>query len=133
MPVVIPSCNQRRNFQVEIGEVGEIGKLGKNFRSEIYNYLIYELQFRTRFGISNTSPLLNLEIINHLFLIKKQLGTILIPHGVLTELKINDNLPGSQQLQILKIKLGRKPYAPTNNPTFGFCTDVSPTRLFTLR
>ena len=49
--------------------------------------------------VSNTSPLLNLAIINHLFLIKKQFGKILIPHGVSTELKINDNLPGSQQLR----------------------------------
>ena len=49
--------------------------------------------------VSNTSPLLNLAIINHLFLIKNQFGKILIPNGVLTELKINDNLPGSQQLQ----------------------------------
>ena len=49
--------------------------------------------------VSNTSPLLNLAIINHLFLIKKQFGKILIPHEVSTELKINDNLPGSQQLR----------------------------------
>jgi len=49
--------------------------------------------------VSNTSPLLNLAIIDHLFLIKKQFGKVIIPNRVLTELKINDNLPGSQQLQ----------------------------------
>lgn len=49
--------------------------------------------------VSNTSPLLNLAIINHLFLIKKQFGKIIIPNGVLTELRINDTLPGSEQLR----------------------------------
>ncbi len=79
-------------------------------------------------AVSNTSPLLNLAIINHLFLIKNQFGKILIPNGVLTELKINGNLPGSQQLQeaiksnwiTISIGLGRKPCAPTDNPTFDF-------------
>lgn len=49
--------------------------------------------------ISNTSPLLNLAIIDHLFLLPQQFGQVYIPTAVLTELKINDNLPGSSALQ----------------------------------
>jgi uncharacterized protein len=49
--------------------------------------------------VSNTSPLLNLAIIDHLFLLSQQFGQIYIPPAVLTELKINDNLPGSNALR----------------------------------
>lgn len=49
--------------------------------------------------VSNTSPLLNLAIINQLNLIRQQFGQVIIPDAVLTELRINENLPGSQQLQ----------------------------------
>jgi uncharacterized protein len=49
--------------------------------------------------VSNTSPLLNLAIINQLNLIQQQFGQVIIPDAVLTELRINENLPGSQQLQ----------------------------------
>ena len=49
--------------------------------------------------ISNTSPLLNLAIVEHLFLLRQQFGQIYIPAAVLTELKINENLPGSAALQ----------------------------------
>ena len=49
--------------------------------------------------ISNTSPLLNLAIIDHLFLLPQQFGQILIPEAVLAELKINDDLPGSSVLK----------------------------------
>jgi predicted nucleic acid-binding protein len=49
--------------------------------------------------VSNTSPLLNLAIIDRLILVKQQFGKIVIPNEVLTELKINENLPGSQQLR----------------------------------
>lgn len=49
--------------------------------------------------ISNTSPLLNLAIIEHLFLLPQQFGQIYIPLAVLTELKITDNLPGSSTLK----------------------------------
>ncbi len=45
--VIIPSCNQRRNFQDGDGEDGEDGG------SKIYNYLIWELQFRTQVDISS--------------------------------------------------------------------------------
>jgi predicted nucleic acid-binding protein len=49
--------------------------------------------------ISNTSPLLNLAIIDHLHLIEQQFGKIIIPQGVLTELRVNENLQGSQELR----------------------------------
>lgn len=49
--------------------------------------------------ISNTSPLLNLAIIEHLFLLKDQFGEIIIPDAVKNELRINENLPGSQLLK----------------------------------
>ena len=49
--------------------------------------------------VSNTSPLLNLAIINHLALMKQQFGEIIIPEEVLKELRTDENLPGSQQLR----------------------------------
>lgn len=49
--------------------------------------------------ISNTSPLLNLAIIDHLFLLPQQFGQIYIPPAVFTELKINQDLPGSRALE----------------------------------
>ena len=49
--------------------------------------------------VSNTSPLLNLAIIDHLFLLPQQLGQVLIPQAVLTELKIDKALPGSSRLR----------------------------------
>jgi predicted nucleic acid-binding protein len=49
--------------------------------------------------ISNTSPLLNLAIVDHLFLLPQQFGQIYIPPAVFTELKINEDLPGSRALQ----------------------------------
>jgi uncharacterized protein len=49
--------------------------------------------------ISNTSPLLNLAIIDHLFLLPQQFGQIYIPMAVLAELKIDENLPGSSALR----------------------------------
>jgi predicted nucleic acid-binding protein len=49
--------------------------------------------------ISNTSPLLNLAIIDHLFLLPQQFEQIYIPSAVVTELKINEDLPGSRALQ----------------------------------
>ncbi|MBE7382988.1 MAG: DUF3368 domain-containing protein [Leptolyngbya sp. SIO1E4] len=49
--------------------------------------------------ISNTSPLLNLAIVDHLFLLPQLFGQIIIPEAVLAELKINDDLPGSRALK----------------------------------
>jgi uncharacterized protein len=52
--------------------------------------------------VSNTSPLINLAIVDHLFLLPQQFGQIYIPSGVLAELKIDDNLPGSNALRIAR-------------------------------
>lgn len=49
--------------------------------------------------ISNTSPLLNLAIIDHLFLLPQQFGQIYIPAAVLAELKVNETLLGSSALR----------------------------------
>ncbi|MDJ0658033.1 MAG: DUF3368 domain-containing protein [Crocosphaera sp.] len=49
--------------------------------------------------ISNTSPLLNLGIINQLHLVREQFREIIIPNAVLRELRINENIPGSLQLR----------------------------------
>ncbi|TVQ57074.1 MAG: DUF3368 domain-containing protein [Spirulina sp. DLM2.Bin59] len=49
--------------------------------------------------ISNTSPLLNLAIIDHLFLLPQQFGQVYIPSAVATELKVNEDLPGSLALK----------------------------------
>jgi predicted nucleic acid-binding protein len=49
--------------------------------------------------ISNTSPLLNLAIIDHLFLLPQQFGQVLIPQAVLAELKVDQDLPGSSVLR----------------------------------
>lgn len=45
--------------------------------------------------ISNTSPILNLAIIDKLFLLRKQFGEIVIPPGVFEELRTDEELPGS--------------------------------------
>ncbi len=49
--------------------------------------------------VSNTSPLLNLAVIDHLHLLRQQFGEILIPPHVLTELKPDTGYPGVQQLE----------------------------------
>lgn len=49
--------------------------------------------------ISNTSPLLNLAIINQLSLMRQQFREIIIPDGVFRELRINEDIPGSSQLR----------------------------------
>ena len=49
--------------------------------------------------VSNTSPLLNLAIINHLHLIEQQFTEVYIPEAVLAELKVNENLLGSRHLK----------------------------------
>ncbi len=45
--------------------------------------------------VSNTSPILNLAIIGRLSLLHEQFGEIWIPPGVLDELRIEENIPGS--------------------------------------
>ena len=49
--------------------------------------------------ISNTSPLLNLAIIDQLDLLRQQFGEILIPKAVLEELRVEEMLPGSDDLR----------------------------------
>ncbi len=49
-------------------------------------------------AVSNTSPLLNLAIIGHLDLLQAQFTEVLIPPGVLTELRPAEPLPGSAAL-----------------------------------
>jgi predicted nucleic acid-binding protein len=45
--------------------------------------------------VSNTSPLLNLAIIEHLDLLQQQFGEVWVPPGVVEELCVGENLPGS--------------------------------------
>lgn len=49
--------------------------------------------------ISNTSPLLNLAIIDQLDLLRQQFGEILRPKAVLEELRVEEMLPGSDHLR----------------------------------
>jgi uncharacterized protein len=49
--------------------------------------------------VSNTSPILNLAIVDQLTLLHQQFDTIIIPKAVLDELKINEQRPGSQAIQ----------------------------------
>ena len=49
--------------------------------------------------VSNTSPILNLAIVDRLILLEQQFGEILIPGAVLDELKINEKRPGSQAIR----------------------------------
>ncbi|HAG80878.1 MAG TPA: DUF3368 domain-containing protein [Cyanobacteria bacterium UBA12227] len=49
--------------------------------------------------VSNTSPILNLAIVDQLELLRWQFGEILIPHAVLDELKVNEERPGSQAIR----------------------------------
>ena len=48
--------------------------------------------------VSNTSPILNLAIIDRLSLIREQFATVTIPKGVLEELRVEENLPGSKKI-----------------------------------
>ncbi|TRZ87704.1 MAG: DUF3368 domain-containing protein [Methanosarcinales archaeon] len=45
--------------------------------------------------VSNTSPILNLAIIDRLSLLKYQAGVVLIPPAVLEELRVDEDRPGS--------------------------------------
>ena len=49
--------------------------------------------------VSNTSPILNLAIVNQLILLHQQFGEILVPSAVLDELKVNEERPGSQAIR----------------------------------
>lgn len=49
--------------------------------------------------VSNTSPILNLAIIDQLILLQYQFGEVLIPSAVLDELKISEDRPGSRVIR----------------------------------
>lgn len=49
--------------------------------------------------VSNTSPILNLAIVNQLILLHRQFGEILVPSAVLDELKVTEERPGSQAIR----------------------------------
>ncbi|WP_223257356.1 hypothetical protein [Phormidesmis priestleyi] len=49
--------------------------------------------------MSNTSPILNLAIVNQLILLHQQFGEILVPNAVLDELKVSEERSGSQAIR----------------------------------
>lgn len=49
--------------------------------------------------VSNTSPILNLAIVDQLKMLRQQFGQIQIPAIVLEELKVDEERPGSQSIQ----------------------------------
>jgi len=49
--------------------------------------------------VSNTSPILNLAIVDQLVLLRRQFGEVLIPNAVLDELKVGEERPGSQSIR----------------------------------
>ena len=48
--------------------------------------------------VSNTSPILNLALIDELQLLRQQFGEVVIPEGVLEELRVDDDLPGTHAI-----------------------------------
>lgn len=50
--------------------------------------------------VSNTSPILNLAIVNQLERLRQQFSNIQIPNAVLDELRIEEERPGSQAIRI---------------------------------
>jgi len=48
--------------------------------------------------VSNTSPILNLAIIGHLSLLRKQFGHVIVPQAVLEEFRIDEELPGTKEI-----------------------------------
>ena len=49
--------------------------------------------------VSNSSPILNLVIIDKLSLLKECFENVIIPQGVLQELRVEENLPGSKSIK----------------------------------
>ena len=49
--------------------------------------------------VSNTSPVLNLAVVGRLSLLRQQFGEIQIPPAVLEELRVGEDLPGSQSVR----------------------------------
>ena len=50
-------------------------------------------------AVSNTSPVLNLAIVGRLSLLREQFREIMIPPAVLEELRVGEDLPGSQNVR----------------------------------
>ncbi len=48
--------------------------------------------------VSNTSPILNLASIEKLSLLRDQFGEVVVPHAVLNEFRLNENLPGTGEI-----------------------------------
>ncbi|MEM9009303.1 MAG: DUF3368 domain-containing protein, partial [Cyanobacteria bacterium P01_F01_bin.86] len=67
--------------------------------------------------VSNTSPILNLAIVGQLDLLRQQFGQIQVPPAVLDELKINEERPGSQPIQVA-IAAGWIQVQPISNQSF---------------
>ena len=49
--------------------------------------------------VSNTSPILNLAVIDKLALLRARFGEIWVPPAVVEELRIEQDLPGSKAVQ----------------------------------
>jgi predicted nucleic acid-binding protein len=49
--------------------------------------------------VSNTSPLLNLAIIDRLDLVRQQFGKVHVPQAVIAELRLDELLPGSDRIE----------------------------------
>lgn len=49
--------------------------------------------------VSNTSPILNLAIVDQLDLLRRQFDEILTPNAVVDELKVDEDRPGSQAIR----------------------------------
>ncbi|MFM7448288.1 MAG: hypothetical protein ACKO24_06805 [Leptolyngbyaceae cyanobacterium] len=67
--------------------------------------------------VSNTSPILNLAIVGQLDLLRQQFGQLQIPPGVLDEMKIEEDRPGSQPIQAA-ISAGWIQVQPVSNQSF---------------
>src|SRR4030066_1116311 len=48
--------------------------------------------------VSNTSPILNLAIIGRLSFLRHQFGEVIIPKAVFEECRIDENLPGTEEI-----------------------------------
>jgi predicted nucleic acid-binding protein len=51
--------------------------------------------------LSNTSPVLNLAIVGQLQLIRQQFGQVQIPPVVLSELRVEEDRPGSEEIRAI--------------------------------
>lgn len=49
--------------------------------------------------ISNTSPIMNLAIVDQLILLQKQFGEVIIPEAVVDELKLDTDYPGTDKIR----------------------------------